>query len=88
MKRRASQERDEAIARAQADTRREQLLGQLRDRETTNREAPAPPVPDAAPTEPAAESPAEATAEPAAESDPGDPAGEADPGDAEEHVTG
>ena len=69
MKRRASQERDEADARAQADARREQLLAQLRDRETSNRQASVPPVADA-------DAAADADAEPADASDPGDPAEE------------
>ena len=80
MKRRASQERDEADARTQADARREQLLAQLRDRETSNRQASVPPVPDAAPPElepaSAADAAADADAEPADASDPGDPAEE------------
>ena len=87
MKRRRSQERDEADARAQADARRELLLAQLRDRETSNRQASVPPVPDAAPPEPEPapvdESDAEVTAEPAAE-----PAAEAAPGDLAEDVAG
>ena len=70
MKRRASQERDEADARAQADARRELLLAQLRDRETSNRQTSVPPAPDVAPPEPGSE------AEPAAEADPGDSAEE------------
>ncbi|HLE59499.1 MAG TPA: hypothetical protein VJA85_07620 [Candidatus Limnocylindria bacterium] len=70
MKRRRSQERDEADARAQADARREQLLAQLRDRETSNRQTSVPPAPDVAPPEPGSE------AEPAAEADPGDSAEE------------
>jgi hypothetical protein len=69
MKRRASQERDEADARTQADARREQLLAQLRDRETSNRQASVPPVPDA-------DAAADADAESADASDPGDPAEE------------
>ena len=83
MKRRRSQERDEADARAQADARREQLLAQLRDRETSNRQTSVPPAPDVAPPEPGseAEPAAEAYAEPAAE-----PAAEADPGDSAEEV--
>jgi len=78
MKRRRSQERDEADARAQADARREQLLAQLRDRETSNRQTSVPPAPDVAPPEPGseAEPAAEAHAEPAAEADPGDSAEE------------
>jgi len=71
MKRRASQERDEADARTQADARREQLLAQLRDRETSNRQASVPPVPDAD-----AAADADADAESADASDPGDPAEE------------
>ncbi|MEX1156871.1 MAG: hypothetical protein WED12_06845 [Chloroflexota bacterium] len=71
MKRRASQERDEADARTQADARREQLLAQLRDRETSYRQASVPPVPDAD-----AAAAANADAEPADASDPGDPAEE------------
>jgi hypothetical protein len=57
MKRRREQERDEAIAREQADARREALLAELKARETAVRE-PEPPSADAAP---------EAAAEPAAE---------------------
>lgn len=85
MKRRASQERDEADARAQADARREQLLAQLRDRETSNRQTSVPPAPDAALPEPAlaAEPATKAHAEPEAE-----PAAEADPGDSAEEVAG
>ncbi|MDH4334366.1 MAG: hypothetical protein OEW24_03750 [Chloroflexota bacterium] len=52
MKRRASQERDEVDARTQADARREALLAQLRDRETSKRDGPVGPMPDAAPVEP------------------------------------
>ncbi|MEO6058595.1 MAG: hypothetical protein ABIQ05_01305 [Candidatus Limnocylindria bacterium] len=80
MKRRSSQERDEADARAQADARREALLAQLRDREASDRDGPVPPVPDAAPPDaepaPAAEADAELAAELADESDPGDSAEE------------
>jgi hypothetical protein len=59
MKRRREQERDEAIAREQADARREALLAELKARETAVRE-PEPPSADAAP---------EAAAEPADEPD-------------------
>ena len=47
MKRRREQDRDEAIAREQAEARREALLAELRARETAVREpepAPAEPV--------------------------------------------
>ena len=57
MKRRREQERDEAIAREQADARREALLAELRAREATVR-APEPPPPEPAP-EPAPEADAE-----------------------------
>ncbi len=53
MKRRREQERDEAIAREQADARREALLAELRARQAPVPEAE-PPAADAAP-EPAAE---------------------------------
>jgi len=59
MKRRREQERDEAIAREQADARREALLAELKAREAAVRE-PEPPAADAAP---------EAAAEPADEPD-------------------
>jgi hypothetical protein len=68
MKRRREQERDEAIAREQADARREALLAELKARETAVRE-PEPP-----PAEVAPEPDDEPAAEPA-----GEPAGEADP---------
>jgi hypothetical protein len=68
MKRRREQERDEAIAREQADARREALLAELKAREAAVRE-PEPPADEAAP-EPAAEPPAEPPAEPAGEADP------------------
>ena len=59
MKRRREQERDEAIAREQADARREALLAELRAREAGVREP-----------EPPADEPAdEATDEPADEPD-------------------
>ena len=63
MKRKREQERDEAIAREQADARREALLAELRAREAAVRE------PEPAPAEPALES-ADEGAAPAA--DPGD----------------
>jgi hypothetical protein len=72
MKRRREQERDEAIAREQADARREALLAELKARETAVRE-PEPPPAEVAP-EPADEPAAEPAGEPA-----GQPAGEADP---------
>lgn len=53
MKRKREQERDEAIAREQADVRRDALLAELRARESSVRE------PEPAPAEPA---PAEADA--------------------------
>jgi hypothetical protein len=51
MKRKREQERDEAIAREQADARREALLAELRARETAVRE-PQPATPEPAPAEP------------------------------------
>jgi hypothetical protein len=60
MKRRREQERDEAIAREQADARREALLAELKAREAAVRE-PEPPAAEAVP---------EAAAEPADEPDP------------------
>lgn len=61
MKRRREQERDEAIAREQADARREALLAELRARQAPAPE-PAPPAAEATPE--AAAGPAD---EPAAE---------------------
>ena len=66
MKRKREQERDEAIAREQADARREALLAELRSREAAVRE-PEPAPPEPAPPEPASDA---ATDEPVAE-DPG-----------------
>lgn len=60
MKRKREQERDEAIAREQADARREALLAELKAREAAVREPEPPPVEPAA--EPVAEpDPVEAT---------------------------
>lgn len=59
MKRRREQERDEAIAREQADARREALLAELKARQA--------PVPE--PEPPAAETAPEAAVEPADEPD-------------------
>lgn len=60
MKRKREQERDEAIAREQADARREALLAELRARETAVR-APEPaaaePVANAAADEPGPQDP-------------------------------
>ena len=58
MKRRREQERDEAIAREQADARREALLAELKAREAAVRE-PEPPAEAPAADEPAADEPAE-----------------------------
>jgi hypothetical protein len=44
MKRKREQERDEAIAREQADARREALLAELRSRESSLREPEPPPA--------------------------------------------
>jgi hypothetical protein len=68
MKRRREQERDEAIAREQADARREALLAELKARETAVRE-PEPPGAEAAP-EPAAEPADEPAGEPDSEQTP------------------
>ncbi len=57
MKRRREQERDEEIAREQADARREALLAELRAHQTAA-PAPEPPVPEA-PAEPTADADAE-----------------------------
>jgi hypothetical protein len=67
MKRRREQERDEAIAREQADARREALLAELKARQAAVRE-PEPPAAEAAP-QAAAEAAPEAAAEPADEPD-------------------
>ena len=67
MKRRREQERDDAIAREQADARREALLAELKAREAAVRE-PEPPTAEAA-LEPAAEAAAEPAEEPADEPD-------------------
>ncbi len=93
MKRRSSQERDEADARAQADARREALLAQLRDREASDRDTPVPPVPDAAPPEPGsdAEAPDAAPPDAAAAVEPdgvADAVAESDPGESAEKLTG
>ncbi|HET7082406.1 MAG TPA: hypothetical protein VFJ00_01685 [Candidatus Limnocylindria bacterium] len=61
MKRRREQERDDAIAREQADARREALLAELKARETAVRE-PEPPA-EVAP-EPADEQADEPAVEP------------------------
>jgi hypothetical protein len=68
MKRRREQERDEAIAREQADARREALLAELKARETAVRE-PEPPPAEVAP-EPAAEPAVEPAVEPDGEQTP------------------
>jgi hypothetical protein len=67
MKRRREQERDEAIAREQADARREALLAELKAHQVGRAPEPPPVEPDPAPDadEPAA--PATAAEEPAAE---------------------
>lgn len=64
MKRRREQERDEAIAREQADARREALLAELKAREAAVRE-PEPPA-----EEPAAEPAGEPAGEPDSEQTP------------------
>ncbi len=51
MKRRNSQERDEADAREQAESRREKLLAELKAREEAGRQIPTPPPAEAEPTE-------------------------------------
>jgi hypothetical protein len=72
MKRRREQERDEAIAREQADARREALLAELKARQVGQEPEPPPAEPEPAPDadEPAAPAAAEeepAEAEPAGE---------------------
>jgi hypothetical protein len=52
VKRRDSQERDDAIAREQAESRREKLLAELRAREAADRQPPAHPPSEAVPAEP------------------------------------
>jgi len=69
MKRRREQERDEAIAREQADARREALLADLRQRQAADRVPEPEPQPEPLP-EPAAE---DAPPEPAVE-EPSEPA--------------
>ena len=49
MKRRREQERDEAIAREQADARREALLAELKAHQVGREPEPPSPEPDAAP---------------------------------------
>jgi len=49
VKRRGSQERDEADARAQAESRRERLLAELKAREEAGRQPPPAPPPSAPP---------------------------------------
>jgi hypothetical protein len=77
MKRRREQERDEAIAREQADARREALLADLRARQAGERPstepepAPEPPADEAAGAE-SAEEPAQDSADASAEALPGD----------------
>jgi hypothetical protein len=77
VKRRDSQERDEADARAQAESRREKLLAELKAREAAGRETLAPPSADASLPEPepdASESDPPAP-EPDADGSPEEPAG-------------
>jgi len=62
VKRRNSQERDEADAREQAESRREKLLAELKAREEAGRQTPTPP---AAKDESADPEPAESDPEPA-----------------------
>lgn len=57
MKRRREQERDEAIAREQADARREALLAELRARQTGAEEPESPATPEEPPTAEADEEP-------------------------------
>jgi len=52
MKRRREQERDEAIAREQADARREALLAELRAHQVGREPEPPPAEPEPATTEP------------------------------------
>jgi len=51
MKRRREQERDDAIAREQADARREALLAELKAREAASREPEPEPAPEPSSTE-------------------------------------
>lgn len=67
VKRRDSQERDEADARAQAESRREKLLAELKAREAAGRETLAPLSADASLPEP--------EPEPDADGSPEEPAG-------------
>lgn len=81
VKRRDSQERDEADARAQAESRREKLLAELKAREAAGREPSAPPSADASLPEPEPEPEPEASEsdppvpEPDADGSPEEPAG-------------
>ena len=52
MKRRDSQERDDAIVREQAESRREKLLAELKAREAADRQPPAPGPTDPSEAEP------------------------------------
>lgn len=81
MKRRREQERDEAIAREQADARREALLAELKAREAAVRE-PEPAAAEAVP-EAASEAAVEPAVEPAAEPA-NEPESEQPPEDGEE----
>jgi hypothetical protein len=62
MKRKREQERDDAIAREQADARREALIAELRAREAAVREPEPAPAPEPAP--PGADAPAADAAQP------------------------
>jgi hypothetical protein len=70
MKRRREQERDEAIAREQADARREALLAELKAHEAAGRQPePEPmPAPEPQPEPDADEAPAETAVEEPSES--------------------
>jgi hypothetical protein len=62
MKRKREQERDDAIAREQADARREALIAEVRAREAAVREPEPAPAPEPAP--PGADAPAAEAAQP------------------------
>jgi hypothetical protein len=87
MKRRREQERDEAIAREQADARREALLAELKARQVGQEPEPPPAGPEPAPDadEPAPAVAEEAVAEEAvAEEAAAEPAADAPAADDEE----
>lgn len=75
VKRRDSQERDEADARAQAESRREKLLAELKAREAAGRQPAAPPSSDASPAEPEVSETDRRAAEPDAGDSPEEGAG-------------